>query len=60
MSWVVAAVVTATAVQVDQGAKNRKAAKDAAAEQARLAQEAEDRRIAEAEAELRALDNPSA
>lgn len=51
MSWVVAAVVTATAVQVDQGAKNRKAAKDAAAEQARLAQEAEDRRIAEAEAE---------
>lgn len=55
MSYLVAAIVVGTGVQIDQGRKNRNAAKDAAAEQARLAQEAEDRRIAEAEAESERL-----
>lgn len=55
MSYVVAAIATNAYVNYDQGKKNRQAAKDAAAEQARLAQEAENKRIAEAEAEAARL-----
>lgn len=50
MSYVVAAIATKTYVDYDQGKKNRNAAESAAAEQARIAQEYENTRIAEAEA----------
>ena len=55
MSFVAAAIVTATAVTANQASKARKSAEQAAAEQQRIMQEAENTRQREAQAEAERL-----